>query len=1085
MLLYGESGAGKSSLINAGLVPAAETEGFRADRIRVQPRPGEELVVERIEATPDGGSFLPSSFTDGSDGASRLVLSTEAFRDRLQALPRELRPLLVFDQFEELSTLFEEAGPADRSQALAAQRRIVDLLVELMRDGAAPLKLLLVFREDYLAKVKKLLSSRPELLDQSMRLVPPSTDTLYEIIRGPFERYPGHFGAELSPELAGRLRGAIESRSAAGDLSLSEVQVACLRLWESSDPERLFDEKGVQGLLEDYLSESLDRFPPELRDAAVAVLDRMVTSSGTRNVVSGESLVADVRDEEDIPEERAREALEALERETKLVRRERRRDVDLYEIVSEFLLPWIRRQREERLAARAAAAREAEQRRIRRRFFAIALGLALIVGALTGLTLYAFSQKSQADLERAHALASRALVELDLDPVSRLVLAKRANDTRKTDPETQSALRTAVAADDVLAVLRGHTDAVERASFSPDGREVVTAGDDGTARLWNSRTGKVVHVFRVARAAVTDVGFSPNGKLVATVAENGRVRIWTTAGALVATRDTHDFIETIAFSNDSRRAAVAGEETCAFVLTFASDAETVLRDRRRRCMQAHDVAFSSDGTRLVATGFSEGWIADARTGRLSKVLAGGIPDRVEFARRGTRVLGAEFDAGKGVLSEWDTRTGKRLWMRKLGLPRGSVGEAAFAPDGEAAIAVGRIVQLWIPRTGDEITLRGHSDDVKSVQFSPNEKLVLSSGDLTARLWDAATGASLATFSGHSGSVLDASFSPDGSRVVTASDDETARIWAVRPQGGSVVLPVGGDLYDAAFSPDGRSVVTAGQGARIWNAQTGRGGPELRGVGQVLAVEYLPNTRLVAIGAEGGVAIWRPGGLLRMISRDATAELDVARDGELAAVNFEGNLSILNGAVKRTLRGQRLRSAVFSSDGRRIVTVGDKGVAIWDARTLLPLRRLHYDAKVLFASFSPDGKQIATASSDTTARLWDAATGTQIRVLRGHSASVETARFSLDGRLLVTASRDRTVRVWDVRMGNVRAIFADHTDTVWNAAFSSDGKRIVSAGNDGTARIYTLIPIDELRRVADERLASSVTSKEEDQILAQP
>ena len=95
-------------------------------------------------------------------------------------------------------TLFDEAGAGE------AQRRLVELLVEMLR-GQLPVKILLSFREDYLGKVKELLSRCPELVDQALRLAPPAADALPTIIRGPFERYPGHFKRELSPALADRL----------------------------------------------------------------------------------------------------------------------------------------------------------------------------------------------------------------------------------------------------------------------------------------------------------------------------------------------------------------------------------------------------------------------------------------------------------------------------------------------------------------------------------------------------------------------------------------------------------------------------------------------------------------------------------------------------------------------------------------------------------------------------------------------------------------------------------------------------------------------------------------------------------------
>jgi hypothetical protein len=141
-----------------------------------------------------------------------------------------------------------------------------------------PVKVLLVFREDYLARIKQLLEPLPELVDQALRLTPPRPEELPSIIRGPFERF--EFGREISPELAERLREKLQDRFGSGEVSLSEVQTVCLRLWRSPEPEALLEERGIKGLLEDYLGEELDQFPPELRYAAVALLSQMVTSQG-------------------------------------------------------------------------------------------------------------------------------------------------------------------------------------------------------------------------------------------------------------------------------------------------------------------------------------------------------------------------------------------------------------------------------------------------------------------------------------------------------------------------------------------------------------------------------------------------------------------------------------------------------------------------------------------------------------------------------------------------------------------------------------------------------------------------------------
>ena len=168
VLFYGDSGSGKSSLINAGFIPAIMEEGFTPNRLRVQPRPGEEIIVERISTRSDGKPpYLPSSFVKAEDDAARIVLSAAEMKKRIQELPKDARPLLIFDQFEEFCTLFEEAPRGEAiKEAQLAQETLLKVLLELLRDSMLPVKLLFVFREDYLAKLAKLFALRPDLSDQ-------------------------------------------------------------------------------------------------------------------------------------------------------------------------------------------------------------------------------------------------------------------------------------------------------------------------------------------------------------------------------------------------------------------------------------------------------------------------------------------------------------------------------------------------------------------------------------------------------------------------------------------------------------------------------------------------------------------------------------------------------------------------------------------------------------------------------------------------------------------------------------------------------------------------------------------------------
>ena len=326
-------------------------------------------------------------------------------------------------------------------------------------------------------------------------------------------------------------------------------------------------------------------------------------------------------------------------------------------------------------------------------------------------------------------------------------------------------------------------------------------------------------------------------------------------------------------------------------------------------------------------------------------------------------------------------------------------------------------------------LSGHRGTVESAAYSPDgTRIVTASGDNTARIWDAHTGAELGVLHGHGDRVNSAAYSPDGTRIVTASDDKTARLWDART-GAQLVLLAGHlkDVNSAAYSPDGMRIVTASDDktARLWDARTGVSLAILSGHGdQVIAATF---------SVDGSQIVTASG--------DKTARLWDARTG--------AQLIVLSG------HGSFVNSAFFSPDGTHIVTASaDKTARIWDARTGAQLAVLFgHSHAVSAARYSPDGTHIVTASFDKTARIWDARTGAELAVLFGHRDSVHTAAYSPDGRRIVTASGDKTARLWDTRIGAQLTVLSGHDDIVYSAAYSPDGARIVTASADETARIW--------------------------------
>ena len=602
----------------------------------------------------------------------------------------------------------------------------------------------------------------------------------------------------------------------------------------------------------------------------------------------------------------------------------------------------------------------------------------------------------------------------------RVVTASSDNTARLWDAETGQQ----------VAVMRGHDKEVLGAAFSPDGKRVVTASSDNTARTWNAETGQQVAVMRGHAKEVLSSVFSPDGKRVVTASSDNSARLWDAeTGQQIAVMRGHDKeVLSAAFSPDGKRVITGSSDNTARLW----DAET---GQQVAVMRGHDnwvlsAAFSPDGKRVITTSSDNtAQLWDAETGQQIVVLRGhdkGVRSAV-FSPDGKRVVTASSD---NTARLWDAETGQQIAVMR-GHNKEVLG-AAFSLDGKRVVTASsdNSARLWDAETGQQVAvMRGHDNWVLSAVFSPDGKrVVTASSDNTARLWDAETGQQVAVMRGHAKEVLGAAFSPDGKHVVTASSDNTARLWdAETGQQIAVMRGHAKEVLGAAFSPDGKRVVTASSdnSARLWDAETGQ---------QVAVMRGHDNWVLSAVFSPDGMRVVTA-------SSDNTARLWDAESGQQVAV--------MRGHAKEVL------GAAFSPDGKRFVTASSDNTArLWDAETGQQIAVMRGHAKeVLGAAFSPDGKRVVTASSDNSARLWDAETGQQIAVMRGDDNWVLSAAFSPDGKRVVTASSDNTARLWDGETGQQVAVMRGHDNWVLNAAFSPDGKRVATASSDKTARLW--------------------------------
>ena len=684
-------------------------------------------------------------------------------------------------------------------------------------------------------------------------------------------------------------------------------------------------------------------------------------------------------------------------------------------------------------------------RRYRVAIAVISLVILTLAGGLAATTYEAWVAATQRDaaLQARSAALQAQLRSLTQTAAARLrnadvrgamgtileVLPHRGT-TRLYTPEALSVFQEARAADAEILAITGHTDAVRRAAFSPDGRQIVTASFDKSARIWDTATGRQLRLLSGHTGLVFSAAFSPDGQQIVTASYDKSARIWDAAtGRQLRLLSGHtERVISAAFSPDGRQIVTASSDKSARIWDAATG-------RHVRVLIGHSdavysAAFSPDGRRIVTGSFDKSArIWDTATGRQVLVLRGHF-DRVysaAFSPDGRQIVTASEDKSARI---WDAATGRQL--RLLSGHSERVTSAAFSPDGRQIVTASedKSARIWDAATGRQLRLlSGHSDAVGSAAFSPDgRRIVTASWDKSARIWDGATGDQVLLLSGHTGRVESAVFSPDGRQIVTASLDKSARIWDAAT--GRQVLLLSGHkdaVVSAAFSPDGRQIVTASfdNSARIWDTATGRQALLLSGHSvAVSSAQFSPDGRRIVTGAADKTArIW-----------------DVATGRELL---------LLSG------HGDTVDFAAFSPDGKQIVTASfDRTARIWDAATGRQVRLLsgHTDA-VRCAAFSPDGRQVVTASDDKSARIWDAATGRQVLLLSGHSDVVESAAFSPDGRQIVTASDDNSARIWDAATGHQVLLLSGHTDPLPFAAFSPDGRQIVTASLDKTARIW--------------------------------
>jgi WD40 repeat protein len=633
--------------------------------------------------------------------------------------------------------------------------------------------------------------------------------------------------------------------------------------------------------------------------------------------------------------------------------------------------------------------------------------------------------------------------------------------------------------------LYGHTADVWSVSFSPDGTKILTASEDGSAKLWDI-DGNELATLNGHSDRVNSASFSPDGTRIVSASNDGSAKLWDLTGYELASLDGHkEWVSSANFSPDGTQIVTAGGDGSAKLWDSNGNELASLNGHTEAVLSA---SFGPDGTKIVTAGRDgSAKLWDSNGNELASL--NGHTEILSSARLspdGTQIVTASWD---GSAKLWDSNGNELASLDGHVAP---VRSASFSPGGKQIVTASEdgSAKLWDINGNELASLDGHTAWVRLAKFSPDgTQIVTTSADGSAKLWDL-TGNELASLDGYSTLVNSASFSPDGTQIVTASSDGTARIWDIN---GSELASLNGHIgwvNSARFSPDGTQIVTASQdgSARMWDIN----GNELASLDGhtdwVNSASFSPiGTQIVTASGDGSVKLWD-------LSGNELASLDGHKEGVVSASFSPDGTQIVTtindiSAKVWDLTGNELasfdghtnwvRSASFSLDGTQIVTASWDGSAkLWD---LTGNELASIDGQTISlnsASFSPDGTQIVTAGNDGSAKLWDSG-GNELASLDGHGDVVSSASFSPDGTLIVTASWDGSAKLWNLT-GNELATLNGHTGGVNSAVFSPDGTQIVTASHDGSAKLWdvaVLASTAEQLAVIRARLARGFTDEE--------
>jgi len=1114
-IIHGQSGVGKSSIINAGLVP----------KLKGQEIGGRNVLTIVLDGYTDWARELGDRLL----AALINVLSPDHDdSENPQELGKQLSTAL---KGHDIARKMPDFGRDSNDQSLIDQL-LIDSLINQLRSNGDDHSLLTVLIFDqfeefffyygdslkrrpffeffdrclHLSFVKIVLSLRDDclhyLLECDRREIPGiDNDVLGRARRYPLGNFPPDRARTVIEHLTQRsqfvlhkslIKRLVEDLSKElGEVRPIELQVVGVELQEQHittlQQYKNLGENPKEKLVENFLKRLAEDCGGEKAQLAARRLLYLLTDEkGTRPIRTWKELSTDLpKVDVEVEQDQLNQILKILvDSGIVLLLKD---PIERYQLVHDYLVSLVRKEQgdnlREEIAQKNKEIHQLEENgrkdqiqslktgRSHARIIAILSIGAACMGIVFGVSNH-FKEQQRAIAELQSTTSQAAALLLSHDELGSLIASARA--ARQLESiAAPLLLRVATLAQMQQTLysihennrLIGHSSSVNDISFSPDGQLIASASDDYTVRLWEIN-GTPVSADKTSASApkqhisrVNSIDFSPDSQMLVSASDDGTLKLWQRNGQVLP----------ISLRRPTQIYG-AGRTSQSY--------DAIIGD-----FSYKQARFSPDGERIVGVSADGNLTFWKRNGDFIKTFSAD-PEwvtAISFSPDGQRLASAGWD---GTVKLWDSQGNFQDQLDHMGKVR----SVSFSPDGQVIASGGadRVIKLW-SKDGQLLQeLTGHIDDVTSLSFNKSSSILvsLSQGqDAEMRFWQRADGSGAPKFVEieelrRDTGFLSAHFSPyQDNLLAIANGDNTIRLWNLNgsPQKSH---PLGDTSPNGiSFSPNGQIMAIAGTHSDPGKNEGNEGELILLNVQNMQNVQNSQIKRFALGGRLESVQFSRDGTLI-IGAENFSPKLQNGAlstpDGQIKLWNANGNLQNSFSVVQTPQAvnsGLTIKDVQLSPDGKTIAAAVTKNISsgaflnpqvsqiiLFDigGQLKLPFQSQN-NSEITKIGFNPLGDALVSGDTNHTVKVWNLQ-GKLLATLSEHNSPVTSVEFSPNGHFIASASQDTTIKLWRWSRGQKGEseslhTLSEHIGSVLTLKFSADSRVLASASSDGVIKLW--------------------------------